>query len=39
MTSNNISNKGGLCISKLKNLSNLYLSHNKLQGIVAQKLI
>lgn len=39
MTSNQISNKGGLYINKLKTLANLYLSHNKVQAIVAVKLV
>lgn len=39
MTSNQISNKGGLCITKLKSLSNLYLSHNKVQALIVSKLI
>lgn len=39
LTSNQISNKGGLAICKLRNLSNLYLSHNKIQAVVGIKLI
>lgn len=39
MTSNKISNKGAIYILNLKQLSNLYLSHNKVQAIIGLKLV
>lgn len=39
LTSNHISNKGTLALLALKNLTNLYLSHNKIQTVVAVRLL
>ena len=38
LTSNKITNKGGLSITKIGTLGNLYLSHNKIQACIAIRL-